>query len=86
VKVFNDRISENSQSRFSRTLQLEYTSLRRKFMQTKKTPWPESASELYRPSDRRLSAKLVPTFAHGGVQSLCKRKYLKIVNLKLVVN
>jgi hypothetical protein len=30
----------------------------------KKTPpWPESASELYRPSDRRLSEKLVPTFA-----------------------
>jgi hypothetical protein len=29
----------------------------------KKTPWPESASELYHPSDRRLSAKLVPTFA-----------------------
>jgi hypothetical protein len=29
----------------------------------KKTPWPESANELYRPSDRRLSAKLVPTFA-----------------------
>jgi hypothetical protein len=28
-----------------------------------KTPWPESASELYRPSDRRLSAKLVLTFA-----------------------
>jgi hypothetical protein len=28
-----------------------------------KTPWPESASELYRLSDRRLSAKLVPTFA-----------------------
>jgi hypothetical protein len=26
------------------------------------TPWSESASELYRPSDRRLSAKLVPTF------------------------
>jgi hypothetical protein len=26
--------------------------------QTKKqTPWPESESELYRPSDRRLSAK-----------------------------
>jgi hypothetical protein len=30
------------------------------------TPWPESASELYRPSDRRLSAKLVPTFADRG--------------------
>jgi CBS-domain-containing membrane protein len=31
-----------------------------------KTPWPESASELYRPSDRRLSAKLVSTFADTG--------------------
>jgi hypothetical protein len=29
----------------------------------KKAPWPESVSELYRPNDRRLSAKLVPTFA-----------------------
>jgi hypothetical protein len=28
------------------------------------TPWPESARELYRPSDHRLSAKLVPTFAY----------------------
>jgi hypothetical protein len=27
------------------------------------TPWRESASEPYRPSDRPLSAKLVPTFA-----------------------
>jgi hypothetical protein len=27
-----------------------------------KTLWPESVSELYRPSDRRMSAKLVPTF------------------------
>jgi hypothetical protein len=27
------------------------------------TPWPCSASELYRRSDRHLSAKLVPTFA-----------------------
>jgi hypothetical protein len=32
----------------------------------KKNPWPESANELYRPSDRRLSAKLVPTFADRG--------------------
>jgi hypothetical protein len=31
-----------------------------------KTPWPESASELYRPIHRRLSAKLVPTFANRG--------------------
>jgi hypothetical protein len=29
----------------------------------KKTLWSESASELYRPSDRRLSAKQLPTFA-----------------------
>jgi hypothetical protein len=29
----------------------------------KKPPLPESASELYRPSDRLLSAKLVPAFA-----------------------
>jgi hypothetical protein len=27
------------------------------------TPWPESASELYRLSDHRLSSKLMPTFA-----------------------
>jgi hypothetical protein len=29
----------------------------------KESPWPESASVLYRPRDRRLSAKLEPTFA-----------------------
>jgi hypothetical protein len=28
---------------------------------TKKSPWPESASELYRQSDCHLSARLVPT-------------------------
>jgi hypothetical protein len=33
---------------------------------TKHIPWSESASKLYRPSDRRLSAKLVPTFADKG--------------------
>jgi hypothetical protein len=32
----------------------------------KKTLWLESASKLYRPSDRRLSAKLVPTFVDRG--------------------
>jgi hypothetical protein len=30
------------------------------------TPWSESTSELYRPSDRRLWDKLVPTFADRG--------------------
>jgi hypothetical protein len=34
---------------------------------SEKTQWPEYASELYRPSDRRLSAKLVPTFADREV-------------------
>jgi hypothetical protein len=37
--------------------------LHKKKLWPKKIPWPESASELYRPSDRCLSAKLVPTFA-----------------------
>jgi hypothetical protein len=37
-----------------------------KTKQAKKTPWPESASELYQPSDRRLSAKFVPTVADRG--------------------
>jgi hypothetical protein len=32
----------------------------------KLTAWFYSASELYRPSDRRLSAKLMPTFADEG--------------------
>jgi hypothetical protein len=30
------------------------------------TPWSKSASELYRPSNRRLSAKWLPTFADKG--------------------
>jgi hypothetical protein len=34
-------------------------------MNIKETPWPQSASELYRPSGSLLSAKLVPTFADG---------------------
>jgi hypothetical protein len=34
----------------------------------KRNPWPESESELYRPRDRLLSAKLVTTFADRGCQ------------------
>jgi hypothetical protein len=30
------------------------------------TPWPESAGEIYLPSERRLSAKWLPTFAYRG--------------------
>jgi hypothetical protein len=32
----------------------------------KQTPWSESASELYRPSYRRFSAKWLPTLADKG--------------------
>jgi hypothetical protein len=42
-----------------------------KFTAETTTPWPETASELYRPSDCRLSAKLVPTFADRGCQVVC---------------
>jgi hypothetical protein len=38
------------------------------FQQTKQTPWSESASKLYRPSGRRLSATLVPPSADRGCQ------------------
>jgi hypothetical protein len=34
--------------------------------QNKQTPWSESASELHRPSNRRLSVKSVSTFADKG--------------------
>jgi hypothetical protein len=41
--------------------------LGRRFIGLKnQTPWPESASELHRPSDSRLSAKSVPTSADKG--------------------
>jgi hypothetical protein len=43
------------------------------------TPWPESASELYRPSDCSLSAKLVPTLADRGCHVYsCMRSLLCI--------
>jgi hypothetical protein len=36
------------------------------YIYIKQTPWLESASKLYWPSDNRLSATLVPTFADIG--------------------
>jgi hypothetical protein len=49
--------------RFIRPLRCDLQDLLCLINTTKKqTPWPESASELYRLSDRSLSAKLVPTF------------------------
>jgi hypothetical protein len=55
---------------------------------TKKTPWPESASELYRPSDSRLSAKLVQNFADKGchvVSVTSLRPYCQF-SFKLLLN
>jgi hypothetical protein len=37
----------------------------------KKTSWSKSASELYRPSDRRLSAKWLPTCGDRGCHVVC---------------
>jgi hypothetical protein len=45
-----------------------------------KASWPESASEIYRLSDRRLSEKLVPTFADRGchVVTVTDRPYYQL--------
>jgi hypothetical protein len=40
--------------------------MKKKAQTKKQTRWSGSASELYRPSDRRLSAKRLPTFADRG--------------------
>jgi hypothetical protein len=50
----------------SRTMALESTQPLMEIF----TPWSESASELYRPSDRRLSAKRLPTCADRGCQAV----------------
>jgi hypothetical protein len=52
-------------SSYSRHFQnkMPCTDSKQEYLQTKQTPWPQSVIELYRPWDRRLWAKLVPTFA-----------------------
>jgi hypothetical protein len=45
---------------------LRQFTIHERILPLRKTPWPESASELYRPRGRRLSAKLVPTFVDRG--------------------
>jgi hypothetical protein len=54
IKVWNKEINRFTFTFFFNTF-CEY--------EKKKTSWSESASELYRPRDRRLSAKRLPTFA-----------------------
>jgi hypothetical protein len=46
--------------------------------ETTKTPWPESASELYQLRNRRLSSKLVPTFADRGKKLTFFNKMLNL--------
>jgi hypothetical protein len=43
-------------------LWVEYSKRQPHYTHKQQTPWPESASELYQPSNRCLSAKLVQTF------------------------
>jgi hypothetical protein len=52
----------------------------------KQTPWPESANELYRPSDRRLSAKVVPTFADRGCHMVSVTDpYSRILGIIIII-
>jgi hypothetical protein len=46
---------------FDRNYGISFTLIKKK-----QTPWSESASELYQPSDRRLWAKWLPTCADKG--------------------
>jgi hypothetical protein len=60
---------ENSQMHFGEILYLEFNladAVENFVKIAYKTPWSEPADEPYRPSDRRLSAKLVSTFADRG--------------------
>jgi hypothetical protein len=53
------------------------------------TSWPKSASELYRTSERRLSAKLVPVFAVRSCHIVSvtdpHRKYSRFSRLELLL-
>jgi hypothetical protein len=44
------------------------------------TPWLLLAGELYRPSERRLSAKLVPTFADRGCHMVSVTDHYSCIN------
>jgi hypothetical protein len=48
---------ENKEGKHKGKLSKVREGMRTEGSRKKKTPWSESASELYRPSDRRLSAK-----------------------------
>jgi hypothetical protein len=50
----------------SRTQVTEFSLSQQLYKKAQKTPWSESASELYKPNDRHLSAKLMPKFVDRG--------------------
>jgi hypothetical protein len=51
------------------------------YLKKERAPWLESANELYWPSDRRLSAKLVTNFVDGGCQVVrVTHTYSRILN------
>jgi hypothetical protein len=64
LEIFRIELSAYSPSAESYTSmqQSRHLAMNTRNMAWEKTQWLESASELYRPSDRRLSAKLIPTF------------------------
>jgi hypothetical protein len=59
-------------SQFSDRLMAERDTSSKKFMFTlfEKTQWRQSVSELYRPSDSRLSTKSMPTFEDRGCREV----------------
>jgi hypothetical protein len=58
IKSLKTQMAKNTDFKLESVLaSTVYNSDCTKPYEEKKTPWSESASELYRPSDRRLSAK-----------------------------
>jgi hypothetical protein len=67
VAVAGRRPYKETQKRISRwSYSIKFIFKGKETNKKKQAPWLESASELYRPSNRRLYAKLVPTFADRG--------------------
>jgi hypothetical protein len=50
-------------------------------MYIEQTPWPYSASELYRPSDRRFSAKLVQFLPIESVAWPAQRIHTAVISV-----
>jgi hypothetical protein len=73
VRIFHIRVDDYVSSPiqsdnliFKKPLHVETTAGHHHKAEPTQTPWPESVSEQYRPSDRRLSAKLEKTYSDIG--------------------